>query len=105
VKPASNRDVRPPTRKSKTMTTTTPRERRALHAFLTADAHEAFHQYAGRQGVSVSALLESIGMTLHDGAGRNLNLPVLVDVARMVDADNRRRKDAIRKPRGKAAQR
>lgn len=38
--------------------------RRALHAYLDRQAHEAWHEFAVARGVSVSALVEVIGRDL-----------------------------------------
>lgn len=71
-------------------------ERRALHAYLSPEAHDAWHDFAAEQGVSVSGLLEAIGEDLVDvtkkgGKPRKEHL-LLVDAARKIDAARRRRR-------------
>jgi hypothetical protein len=65
--------------------------RRALHAFVSSDAHDGWHDYAGAHGVSTSALLEVIGKSLAEDV-TSLRMNLHVDAARMVDAANRRRR-------------
>ena len=71
-------------------------KRRALHAYLSADAHEAWHEFAADQGVSVSGLLEAYGRQLADvvsGRSRATKEHTgLVDSARRIDAARRRRR-------------
>lgn len=75
--------------------TTTP-TRRALHAFLSDGAHDAWHDYAATNGVSVSGLLEVFGEALHDGV-RSIKMGDLIQQARIVDAGRRRRVGINRK--------
>jgi len=70
--------------------------RKAIHAYLSPEAHDAWHDFAAENGVSVSGLLEAIA---HEWASRKARgepvLPdedALVKTARRVDADRRRRK-------------
>ena len=61
--------------------------KRAIHAYLTIDAHDAWHKQAAEVGVSVSALLEAMAE----------DLPVflrdeeVIKRARKVDVQRRRR--------------
>ena len=68
-------------------------DRRALHAYLSKDAHKAWHSFAASHGVSVSALLEALGQELETAS--DPSLPVgsadLVASARSVDAERRKR--------------
>jgi hypothetical protein len=72
------------------MRTTSPRK--ALHAYVTAGCHDAFHGTASAGGVSVSAMLEAIGEFVADlfdedhDAGKDQLLR-----AREIDASRRRR--------------
>lgn len=66
----------------------TTSERRALHAFLTADAHDQWHDFAAEQGASVSAILEALAPELDDAVGQ---LAPVVKAARRIDAERRRR--------------
>ncbi len=68
--------------------------RRALHAYLSDDAHEAWHDFAAENGVTVSGLLEA--MTPHlqpdaDGSTMASAWATSVKQARAVDAQRRRR--------------
>jgi hypothetical protein len=67
--------------------------RKALHAYLSDDAHEAWHDRAAEHGVSVSALLESIAQYIADdpasddfGSGADI-----IRSARSIDTERRRR--------------
>jgi hypothetical protein len=81
------------------MTTTKKIEqkpRRALHAYLSDEAHEAWHDFAAENGVSVSALLEVLNAPLNS----DLDAPVVdvmndvIPAARATDASRRRRSRA-----------
>jgi hypothetical protein len=71
------------------------KQKAAMHAYLDADAHEAWHDFAATNGVSVSGLLQAIGSHL-DGKPKSINLNTVVVDARIVDA-KRRRRDSLRK--------
>lgn len=67
---------------------------RAVHAYLSDDAHETWQQVAGEYGVSVSGLIEALGLDLQhvaDDQALASRLPELVKRARRIDADRRRR--------------
>lgn len=70
--------------------------RKAIHAYLSPDAHDAWHDFAAEQGVSVSALLEAIAEDWAsrpgDGQGAPDDREQLARVARQVDAARRRRR-------------
>jgi hypothetical protein len=74
-------------------------DRRALHAYLSEDAHDGWHDFAAEQGVSVSALLEVIGGTLTSSSDLSQEWTVgkLVMAARRLGADRRRRVGINRK--------
>jgi hypothetical protein len=71
-------------------------ERAALHAYLSQDAHRAWQQLAEENGVSVTGMLEAIGMVIKaeiyandgdaDGVRRDW-----VKAGRKIDALRRRR--------------
>lgn len=68
--------------------------RRALHAYVSDEAHDAWHEFAAENGVTVSGLLEAL--TAHLGA--DSAAPTLeaawedsIRSARAVDARRRRR--------------
>lgn len=70
--------------------------RKAIHAYLSPEAHDAWHEFAAEHGVSVSGLLEAIA---NEWAERlAMGQPALPDEdrlvrsARRVDAERRRRK-------------
>ena len=73
--------------------------RKAIHAFLTPESHEAWHEFAAEHGVSVSGLIEAVARDWReriDSAGRSdgFDLPeveALARQARRVDAQRRRR--------------
>lgn len=76
------------------MTTTPARNRKALNAFVTIDAHERWHEFAAHNGVSVSAMLEALSEQLTVDRNGSMN-PLLRDVvksARLTDARRRRRR-------------
>ena len=71
--------------------------RKALHAYVSDDAHDQWHDFAAEQGVSVSAVLEALAPEL-DTEGRpeptdlNARLTSVVKAARKIDAQRRRRR-------------
>jgi hypothetical protein len=70
--------------------------RKAIHAYLSPRAHDAWHDFAAENGVSVSGLLEAIASEwsarLARGEPALPDEERLVKTARRVDADRRRRK-------------
>lgn len=68
--------------------------RKAIHAYLTNEAHDTWHDFAAENGVSVSGLLEAISA---DWAERLSNpkptkeTEALIKEARRIDAVRRRR--------------
>lgn len=67
--------------------------RKALHAYLSDEAHSVWHDRAAAHGVSVSAMLEAIALSIKDvrsatdwGKGSEI-----IAKARMIDTDRRRR--------------
>ncbi len=67
-------------------------DRKALHAYVTRQAHDLWHDSCAEEGVSVSGLLESLAPRLD----HILNDTDLVREARKVDAARRRRKGGPR---------
>ncbi len=69
--------------------------RKAIHAFLTPDSHEAWHEFAAEHGVSVSGLIEAIALDWgdrRDGDDYDLaEVDALSRQARRIDAGRRRR--------------
>jgi len=69
--------------------------RKAIHAFLTPDSHEAWHEFAAEHGVSVSGLIEAIALDWTDRrVGDDYELAevdALSRQARRIDAGRRRR--------------
>jgi hypothetical protein len=80
-------------------------QRRALHAYLTDEAHDTWHRVADESGVTVSGLVEALatyfaehppagdlatGESPDDGAFPQW--PEVVRAARLVDAQRRRRR-------------
>ncbi len=70
-----------------------PGSRKALHAYLSDEAHEIWHQRAAAYGVSVSAMLEAIARAIHDVASESDwgDGPEIVAMARTIDTERRRR--------------
>ncbi len=71
--------------------------RKALHAYVSDDAHDQWHGFAAEQGVSVSAVLEALAGELdldHDEAEHQMKdrLEGVVKIARKIDAKRRRRR-------------
>jgi hypothetical protein len=69
-------------------------QRRALHAYLSDDAHDTWHEVAAGLGCSVSALLESLADSLDDPEATSAfgtDADAIVKRARRIDADRRRR--------------
>ena len=69
--------------------------RKAIHAFLTPESHEAWHEVAAESGVSVSGLIEAIALDWadrRDGIDQELpEVDALSLQARRIDAQRRRR--------------
>lgn len=70
-----------------------PEPRKALHAYLSDEAHDAWHDRAAAHGVSVSALLESIAQYIakdpeSDDFGQGADI---IRTARSIDTERRRR--------------
>jgi hypothetical protein len=76
--------------------------RKAIHAFLSPDSHEAWHEFAAEHGVSVSGLIEAIALDWADRSQRGNGGSVDYDLAE-VDALSRqaRRIDASRRRRSR----
>jgi hypothetical protein len=65
---------------------------RALHAYLSTEAHERWHVFAEEQGVSMTALLETMGVELPVGDDDlRPEWQSRVRAARKIDAQRRRR--------------
>lgn len=72
-------------------------QRKALHAYLSDDAHELWHTFAAQEGVSVSAVLEALATELDfssdtSDAPMKERLNEVVTIARRTDASRRRRR-------------
>lgn len=72
--------------------------RRAIHAYLTPEAHDRWHDFAAEHGVSVSGLLEAIALDwkeqLDQGDDAADSIERLAKTARKIDAARRRRQRA-----------
>ena len=71
--------------------------RKALHAYVSDDAHDQWHGFAADQGVSVSAILEALAPELDtearpEPAELNERLASVVKAARRIDSQRRRRR-------------
>lgn len=74
--------------------TASAKSRRALHAYVSDDAHDRWHEFAAMNGVTVSGLLESMTPLLaldHDAIDMPTALTNAVNEARAIDARRRRR--------------
>lgn len=69
-------------------------DRRAIHAYVTEEAHDHWHEFAAEQGVSVSAVLEALAAELCGVADGSTALDAVVINARRIDASRRRRTKA-----------
>lgn len=67
--------------------------RKALHAYLSDEAHDVWHDRAAAYGVSVSAMLEAIALSIKDVASESDwgKGSEIVKLARAVDTERRRR--------------
>ncbi len=72
---------------------TMTKQRKALHAYVTADAHNQWHDFAAENGVSVSAILEALAPELESDpfGGDSGRMDQIVKLARRIDAQRRRR--------------
>ncbi len=71
--------------------------RKALHAYVSDDAHDQWHEFAAEQGVSVSAILEALAPELDLETAQSAEqmkdrLNTVVKSARKIDARRRRRR-------------
>lgn len=69
------------------MTATQSGTRKALHAYVSDDCHDHWHDYADDNGMSVSALLEALGPQL-----RSIVTQEVVTNGHRVDAARRKRR-------------
>ena len=65
--------------------------RRALHAYVSDQAHAQWHDFAAAQGVSVSAILEALASELGTAGSVIGTLDDVVARARRIDVQRRRR--------------
>jgi len=69
-------------------------QRRALHAYLSDDAHDTWHDVSAYLGCSVSAMLEAMAVDFdrpRDERAIHERVEAIVRKARRIDADRRRR--------------
>lgn len=71
--------------------------RKALHAYVSDEAHDQWHGFAADQGVSVSAILEALAPELDtearpEPAELDARLDAVVKAARRIDSQRRRRR-------------
>lgn len=74
--------------------------RRAINAYVSDEAREAWRSFAGRHGVTVSALIQAIGELLGDESGWFAQAPMhdrVVVRAREIAAERLRRDQPRRK--------
>ncbi len=68
--------------------------RRALHAYLSDEAHDTWHEVSADLGCSVSAMLEAMAADFDRPGDERLiqgRADIIVKKARRVDAERRRR--------------
>ena len=72
-----------------------PETRKAIHAWLSPEAHDGWHDFAAEEGVSVSGLLEAIAADWAEREKRGeppaTERDRVTKAARRVDAARRRR--------------
>lgn len=69
-------------------------ERRAIHAYLTEESHNVWHELAEETGVSLSGFLEAIARDMSEHPpekGGHPRWDDIVRTARRIDAQRRRR--------------
>jgi hypothetical protein len=69
-------------------------ERRAIHAYLTADSHEVWHRVSEEAGMSLSGFLEALALDMGANPpdeGGLARWSDIVKTARRIDAQRRRR--------------
>ena len=64
-------------------------DRKALHAYVSDGAHDQWHDFAARQGISVSAILEALAPEFSETD--DADFAELIRSARHIDALRRRR--------------
>jgi hypothetical protein len=76
------------------MSTAVRNQRKALHAYVSEDAHDSWHDFAAENGASVSAILESLAPALNTSAETpfQIRLDEVISQARRTDAKRRRRR-------------
>lgn len=68
-----------------------PDERRALHVFMSDDAHDGLRLFARAQGVTVAGFLEALGVALYDVDRPTPFLRDVLAAAQLIDAERRER--------------
>lgn len=71
-----------------------PEERRAIHAYLTVESHEVWHNISEESGVSLSGFLEALADDMREHPpddGGHPRWREVVRSARRTDAQRRRR--------------
>lgn len=68
-------------------------DRKSLQTYVTAQAHQGWHEWCANEGVSFSALLEAVGACLaaNDDHPVSESLQGFCVEARQIDASRRRR--------------
>jgi hypothetical protein len=72
----------------------TSSDRRAIHAYLSEESHDVWHELAERCGMSLSGFLEALARDFQEHAPDTGGYPrwdEVVRAARRVDAERRRR--------------
>ncbi len=62
-----------------------------LNAELSDEAHDAWRAFAHAHGVSVTALLEAVGLALREQVPPSDALEAVVESARLIDSERRER--------------
>jgi hypothetical protein len=71
-----------------------PEERRAIHAYLSADSHEVWHTVSAEAGISLSGFLEALANDMDENppdAGGHPRWNEIIRAARKIDVQRRRR--------------
>lgn len=67
--------------------------RKALHAYLSEEAHDAWHRFAEDNGVSLSAVLTALGTSLTDTAEMTTGQKLESVITQAEDAERDKRRE------------
>ena len=67
--------------------------RKALHAYLSEEAHDAWHRFAEDNGVSLSAVLTALGTSLTDTTEMTTGQKLDLVITRAENAEREKRRE------------